>query len=141
MEDFNGYMPYDMMLRLMDRYPLKVPVLAGELPFRAQHLYITSATWPDTWWLNYDHAAFYRRCDEIVWFRAPGDVQCFVQDTSTGSVSGEIAAMLEQTSAFRNTRSGFSNAVVHIEDYDDGAYGSRHVAAVKPAIVFDAQEW
>lgn len=72
-DDFYGWIPCHLLLKLMDRYPLQVPVKGGMVPFSCKYLYITSNKHYDEWydWSKLGHnlkEAFIRRIDEIVEF-------------------------------------------------------------------------
>lgn len=66
LDDFYGWVRYDEMLRLMDRYPVMVQTKGGQTHFLAKRLIITSNTLPQNWYPKI-HAstvslsAFYRR--------------------------------------------------------------------------------
>lgn len=64
MDDFYGWVPYDQLLRLGDRYPLLVPTKGSFVHFRARTLAITSNKLPADWYTNIDMQAFYRRVEE-----------------------------------------------------------------------------
>lgn len=49
-DDFYGWVPYDEMLRVMDRYPLKVPVKGGYVDFTSKIIYVTSNVKPEEWY-------------------------------------------------------------------------------------------
>lgn len=68
-DDFYGWIPLHLLLKLADRYPLQVPVKGGMVNFNVQYLYITSnKPWQD--WYRWEElgqnlqAAFERRIDE-----------------------------------------------------------------------------
>lgn len=42
LDDFYGWLPYDELLRLCDRYPHRVPVKGGYEIFNSKHIFITS---------------------------------------------------------------------------------------------------
>lgn len=42
MDDFYGWMPYDTMLRLVDRYPINVEIKGGVLPFNSRLIICTT---------------------------------------------------------------------------------------------------
>ncbi|QNS17422.1 replication-associated protein [Sonfela circovirus 2] len=50
MDDFYGWLPYDDLLRVMDRYPLKVETKGGTRDFLAKRLFITSNRFPHEWY-------------------------------------------------------------------------------------------
>lgn len=68
MDDFYGWVPYDEMLRIMDRYPHKVETKGGYKEFLSKQLIITSnlhpCEWYNTKWYNHrKQEAFERRID------------------------------------------------------------------------------
>lgn len=69
-DDFYGWLPFCEMLRLMDRYPHKVPVKGAYVEFTSKTLVITSNTWPCSWY-NPEKCqleAFFRRINQwLVW--------------------------------------------------------------------------
>ena len=84
LEDFRGEIPLATVLRLADRYPLRVPFKGGFREFTSSVIYITSNIAPESWW-NRDqkgyeasYAAFLRRVESITeftdeWIPAPPD--------------------------------------------------------------------
>lgn len=72
-DDFYGWLPCHLLLKLMDRYPLQVPVKGGMVNFACKYLYITSNKHWDEWydWSKLGHnlrEAFIRRIDEELEF-------------------------------------------------------------------------
>jgi len=70
LDDFYGWIPLHLLLKLADRYPMQVPCKGGMLNFNAKKLYITSNTHPDEWykWNEFNNnlrQAFDRRIDLI----------------------------------------------------------------------------
>lgn len=80
-DDFYGWIKHDEMLRLMDRYPMQVPIKGGFREFVARKLYITSnKPWrefynPD-WFTGERLNAFDRRLDFIFNFK----IECTIID-------------------------------------------------------------
>jgi len=67
-DDFYGWLPYDEVLRITDRYPLMVPVKGGFTDFLAKRIIFTSNKPIESWWRGawYDDVAigaFKRRID------------------------------------------------------------------------------
>lgn len=76
LDDFYGWIPYAEMLRLMDRYPHRVPIKGGFTTFNPKEIYITSnVEWKS--WYKFDEnphmvpEAFKRRIDHIIHFNLP----------------------------------------------------------------------
>lgn len=70
LDDFYGWIKYSEMLTIMDRYPLQVPFKGGYSQFNSKRLYITSNTYPHTWYRNLvdtvEFKAFLRRIDKLI---------------------------------------------------------------------------
>lgn len=65
LDDFYGWLPYDTLLRLGDRYPQLVPTKGGYVQFTASTLAITSNKLPKDWYPRIeDLSAFYERVEE-----------------------------------------------------------------------------
>lgn len=71
LDDFYGWLPFDELLRLCDRYPLRVETKGGTVNFVAKIIYITSNRWPHEWYSedipNKD--ALYRRITNLHFFQ------------------------------------------------------------------------
>lgn len=52
LDDFYGWVPYDELLRVLDRYPHQVPIKGGFVNFVAKRVYITSNTVVTRWYKN-----------------------------------------------------------------------------------------
>lgn len=72
LDEFSGsQLSLTFMLRLLDRYPFKLPVKGGHVNLLATKIFITSNIDPNLWYpnANLEHqAALYRRLTEIVHF-------------------------------------------------------------------------
>jgi len=74
LEDFRGEISLAKMLRLADKYPMRVPVKGGYMQFNSKRIYITSNTDVDDWFNSnqkgYDASmdAFRRRITKKVHF-------------------------------------------------------------------------
>lgn len=71
LDDFYGWLRFDDMLRLMDRYPMLVQTKGGQTNFLARTLLITSNTLPRSWYPKVSAStarfeAFYRRVTKWV---------------------------------------------------------------------------
>lgn len=76
LDDFYGWIPYSVMLRLMDRYPMDVEIKGAKVNFAPKVLYISSNKLPWEWWsqeVPYNQQAFMRRIDEIVYMPTQGE--------------------------------------------------------------------
>ena len=74
-DDYYGWLPWSFLLRLLDRYPLPLPVKGGHVPMQAKTIVFTSNQHPDSWYkyeqnphMNYE--ALRRRILDIIEFRA-----------------------------------------------------------------------
>lgn len=63
-DEFYGWLPFDLCLRLCDRYPLLVESKGGNLNFVAKNIVFTSNSLPSSWWKNCYFPSFTRRVDE-----------------------------------------------------------------------------
>lgn len=71
LDDFYGWLPWQELLHIMDRYPLQTQTKGGTVRFLAKNLAITSNTPPDNWYKpnpNIQMEAFYRRVDRYAIF-------------------------------------------------------------------------
>lgn len=72
LDDFYGWLKYDDMLRIMDRYPLLVQTKGGQQQFLARKLVITSNALPTSWYSKIfsdsknSFPAFARRVDRWI---------------------------------------------------------------------------
>jgi len=53
-DEFYGWIPFDLLLRLLDRYPLLVESKGGQIQFVAKTIVITSNSFPDKWYKSCD---------------------------------------------------------------------------------------
>jgi len=62
-DDFYGWVKYDEMLKLLDRYPHQVPFKGGYTQFRSKVIFITSNAYVSDWYKfdKYDPTALHRR--------------------------------------------------------------------------------
>lgn len=60
-DEFYGWLPYDLLLRLCDRYPLLVETKGSNVQFVAKRIIITSNHVPDRWYKAVYFDAFIRR--------------------------------------------------------------------------------
>uniref|UniRef100_A0AAU7VF94 Replication-associated protein n=1 Tax=Iberian lynx associated circovirus 1 TaxID=3228841 RepID=A0AAU7VF94_9CIRC len=52
LDDFYGWVSYDELLRVCDRYPLRVPIKGSYTQFVAKKLFVTSNRCPEEWYEN-----------------------------------------------------------------------------------------
>jgi len=64
LDEFYGWLPFDLLLRLCDRYPLSVETKGGHVQFIAKTIVITSNSVPSDWYKNVYFASFMRRVDK-----------------------------------------------------------------------------
>jgi len=60
-DEFYGWVPYDMLLRICDRYPLLLETKGGQVNFTANQIVFTTNQIPDRWYKNIYFKAFIRR--------------------------------------------------------------------------------
>lgn len=63
-DEFYGWLPFDLLLRLCDRYPMHVETKGGNVNFTADTIIITSNQVPDRWYKNVYFQSFIRRVSE-----------------------------------------------------------------------------
>jgi len=61
LDEFYGWLPFDLLLRLCDRYPLLVESKGGQIQMVATTIIITSNSIPDSWYNNIYFDSFARR--------------------------------------------------------------------------------
>lgn len=71
-DDFYGWMPWDTLLRIADRYPLRVDTKGSSVEFVAKRIIITSNSAPRDWYntehKGIDYRALVRRISECVYY-------------------------------------------------------------------------
>lgn len=68
-DDFYGWLKYDTLLRLCDRYPCQVEIKGGHVNFAPKNIYITSNNWPNKWYKDTHYwPALARRVEHFVYF-------------------------------------------------------------------------
>lgn len=72
-DDFYGWIPWDMLLRICDRYPMTVDIKGGSRKFLAKKIWITSNVHPRDWYnfeknTNMKYEAFERRITNCIEF-------------------------------------------------------------------------
>nr|AQR57913.1 replicase [Desmodus rotundus circovirus 1] len=78
LDDYYGWLPFDELLRVMDRYPLKVPFKGGYAEFTAGKLIITSNKHVEEWYDNENIKgnirALFRRINVYLKISSSGEV-------------------------------------------------------------------
>lgn len=70
-DEYYGWLPYDLLLRIADRYPMQVEIKGGQANFTAKQICITSNLPPKAWYKNITNmAALYRRVTKWIVFNA-----------------------------------------------------------------------
>lgn len=73
LDEFLGWLPFNFLLRLCDRYPLLIESKGGQLQCQARKIVITSNKRPEHWYSSEKVAphlpAFWRRLSKLVWFQ------------------------------------------------------------------------
>jgi len=64
MDEFYGWIQFDLLLRMCDRYPLIVETKGGHVQFRAKTIVFTTNSEPSTWYKNVYFPSFVRRVDK-----------------------------------------------------------------------------
>lgn len=77
-DEFYGWLPFDLLLRVCDRYPLLVESKGGQIQFIAETVIITSNSVPNTWYRNAYFDSFVRRVSKWMVFPIWGEVQEFI---------------------------------------------------------------
>lgn len=70
-DDFYGWIPFNMLLNLLDRYAMKVDIKGGAMEFNSKNIIITSNKSPLDWYPNLsdEHKyALLRRIDNVEYF-------------------------------------------------------------------------
>jgi len=76
-DDFYGWIPFNMLLNLLDRYPMKVDIKGGAMEFNSKKIIITSNKSPIDWYPNLsdEHKiALLRRLDCIMLYERSGTI-------------------------------------------------------------------
>lgn len=66
-DDYYGWLKYDELLKIMDRYPYQVPVKGGYVGFTSKYIFITSNAAIENWYKfpNYTVDAIMRRIEHL----------------------------------------------------------------------------
>lgn len=63
-DDFRGEIGFSLLLRLLDRYPMQVPIKGGHVEWSPEKIYITSNQAPEEWYAGFhDEAPLMRRIE------------------------------------------------------------------------------
>lgn len=76
-DEFYGWMPFDTLLRICDRYPLLVETKGGQVNFVAKNIIITTNAIPSSWYKNVYFNSFVRRVNTWMVLRTWGSMQTF----------------------------------------------------------------
>lgn len=71
-DDFYGWLKWDELLKICDRYPYRVPIKGGFEVFNSKHIVITSNITIDQWYkfINYHPEPLYARLNKYMWCEA-----------------------------------------------------------------------
>jgi len=72
LDDFYGWLPWNTLLQISDRYPLRVQTKSGQAKFVATELIFTSNKHPATWYKNCPIKAFIRRVTKWIYMGEHG---------------------------------------------------------------------
>ena len=76
-DEFYGWLPFDLVLRLCDRYPLHVETKGGQVNFTAKRIVFTTNSIPERWYKNVYFKSFIRRVSKWIVIPVWGDMQVF----------------------------------------------------------------
>jgi hypothetical protein len=74
-DEFYGWLPFDLLLRICDRYPLLVETKGGQVQFTSTRIIITSNALPCTWYKNCYFKSFVRRVSLWMVFPVWGEIK------------------------------------------------------------------
>lgn len=66
LDEFYGWLPFDLLLRVCDRYPMLVETKGGQMQFVATRIIITTNHPPSTWYKSAYFPAFVRRVSKWI---------------------------------------------------------------------------
>jgi len=92
-DEFYGWLPFDLLLRICDRYPLLVETKGGQVQFLAKRVIITSNGLPSSWYKTCYFPALVRRVTK--WHILPiwgahietGSYEEFCKESSNNNIS------------------------------------------------------
>jgi hypothetical protein len=76
-DEFYGWLPFDLLLRLCDRYPLLVETKGGQVQFIAKTIIITTNALPSSWYKSCYFPSFARRVTKWMVMPILGNIQEF----------------------------------------------------------------
>lgn len=76
-DEFYGWLPYDLLLRLCDRYPLNVEIKGGTINFSPKAIIITSNKRPNEWYSNVYFESFIRRVEQWIYMPTQQDAYTY----------------------------------------------------------------
>lgn len=99
-DDFDGGdLSYRMLLRVLDRYPMKVPVKGGFSVWIPRRIYLTSNLRPEQWYNLEDPAALLRRIKVIEFPLAEGQEEATPPQGASIGVLGSSTTPLPEAAA------------------------------------------
>ncbi|QVK11260.1 replicase [Equine circovirus 1] len=93
LDDYYGWLPWDVLLRLCDRYPMIVETKGGSVPFLARSILITSNKEPQDWYSS-DAVpaveALFRRITTLAYWKTATTPSTDDPGVSSGAPSGHF---------------------------------------------------
>lgn len=92
-DDFYGWIPFNMLLNLLDRYSMKVDVKGGAMEFNSKNIIITSNKSPLEWYPNLSNEhkyALLRRLDNVQYFKRDGTYDV------TAGITSKLEELMDQ---------------------------------------------
>jgi len=80
-DEYYGWLPYDLLLRLGDQYPLQVEVKGGSVNFNSKKIFITTNKHPSSWYKEVYFEAFIRRVEVWIIMKQRGSFELFTEYT------------------------------------------------------------
>jgi len=81
LDEFYGWLPFDTLLRLCDRYPLYVETKGGQVNMSAKRIVITTNAVPNAWYKNVYFNSFVRRVTKWMVFPIWGEIEEYTDYT------------------------------------------------------------
>lgn len=79
-DEFYGWLPFDLLLRICDRYPLLVETKGGQVQFQARTVILTTNKKPTEWYSNVYVASLIRRIDHWIIMPSLGETRTYTKD-------------------------------------------------------------